>query len=848
VSLYSIVTGNDPRVFGAACGGGRICITSGSNENLNILSNLLDNNINYQGGNVEYEFQSYCLLGATGTFFLQTIYNNNDDDGDGDDENNNIGNLLINSKNSKSLAGTFIEKFPSNMFLINATEKSKLLISSSFTSAHCTLLLDYSLLFLFSNTSSTSINIKFGQILIQNSSILSYNDNVTSPTLNCDTLHINPTSVILFPYNLEIIPTIEVVSYGKITQTSANPNGQLSINGNTNGNITLSFVNVENLYVSGDNIFIDNNGYIFPTNSSFVTCFDNNVPQNNFQCDNEVNMESIGFNNRIILVANKAIYIHSGASLTSSTMFICSPILDVQFNSTLSTNGRGCKPNTGIGAGAKSTISGGGGGGSSEAGGNGGSSENGVPTDGGRAYMTSTYWSTGSGGGSSAIDIVDLEGSGGGTIFINIANYMILDGTITSTGNIGTESKTENEGGGGGGGGGLIVLSTQKLSGSGLISVAGGDGNSGTFAGGGGGAGLLEIIDKNSVIDETSKIAHFSYSGQIDSNGGDKGKQTSLSQSSIAPTSGNKSEILLPVCGAGYGNHWEDCDEGSSNICNLQICSLCPCKLNQSCDVGFGSSADVECKSLTCQYNNGGNSDFCKSCDSPELHLINNQIYKDNNIEGLVCSEKNGGCNECPAQCVNITPCQTKNKCYSYIACFLKTYIIYVIPLLFLAVILVFIFLFYRIKIYIWISNLKNKLFYGENKSIDTINYFERENNIGVKDDKKIELSVIKNPIYLQENINEVTSEEKIRQRKKLITESLFFKDRQLGMKLNEDDLPFHACRVYLMGANHPFSSRGGQWKLSRSRPICLRPMLLPDKYEDFANHINDIVSWDLHW
>lgn len=35
------------------------------------------------------------------------------------------------------------------------------------------------------------------------------------------------------------------------------------------------------------------------------------------------------------------------------------------------------------------------------------------------------------------------------------------------------------------------------------------------------------------------------------------------------------------------------------------------------------------------------------------------------------------------------------------------------------------------------------------------------------------------------------------------------FKDWRSALKLAEADMPFHACRIYLMGANHPNKSRG---------------------------------------
>ena len=68
----------------------------------------------------------------------------------------------------------------------------------------------------------------------------------------------------------------------------------------------------------------------------------------------------------------------------------------------------------------------------------------------------------------------------------------------------------------------------------------------------------------------------------------------------------------------------------------------------------------------------------------------------------------------------------------------------------------------------------------------------------------------------------------------------------QLQAKLIDSDMPYHCHRVYFYGHNHPFSGRGGPWKVDVVRPTSLRPMLDSQEYYNFAREINDRVRWPL--
>ena len=65
-------------------------------------------------------------------------------------------------------------------------------------------------------------------------------------------------------------------------------------------------------------------------------------------------------------------------------------------------------------------------------------------------------------------------------------------------------------------------------------------------------------------------------------------------------------------------------------------------------------------------------------------------------------------------------------------------------------------------------------------------------------------------------------------------------------MRLTDTDLTAHACRIYLNGTNHPYSSRGGQWCLGKEPPTTLRPTVDKEEYERFTAKINEIVRWPI--
>ena len=105
-------------------------------------------------------------------------------------------------------------------------------------------------------------------------------------------------------------------------------------------------------------------------------------------------------------------------------------------------------------------------------------------------------WTMGSGGGHQ-LYYGGEGGAGGGRIWLNTPNVLHLDGSVGANGAAGTEASL----GGGGGAGGAVRLDAGSITGSGVISVRGGDGGANHGGGGSGGrvavyhGGMSDLID-----------------------------------------------------------------------------------------------------------------------------------------------------------------------------------------------------------------------------------------------------------------------------------------------------------------------------------------------------------------
>ena len=151
-----------------------------------------------------------------------------------------------------------------------------------------------------------------------------------------------------------------------------------------------------------------------------------------------------------------------------------STIADARFEAgtAINANSLGYASGTGPGTGVASTTSGGGGAGH---GGSGGTATNGGA--GGIIYGVAAEPATfGSGG---AAGYLSRGGAGGGIIRLTVGGLLQLDGALTANGEPGLDN-----GRGGGGAGGSIYVTTDVLTGTGVVSANGG---ASTFGGGGGG-------------------------------------------------------------------------------------------------------------------------------------------------------------------------------------------------------------------------------------------------------------------------------------------------------------------------------------------------------------------------
>ena len=331
-----------------------------------------------------------------------------------------------------------------------------------------------------------------------------------------------------------------------------------------------------------------------PEDFQLSSCF-SNISVQNVTCgslyEGEAHLEDligiINSTNDVMLVARHSVTVQSDASVEASHIAFCSNEIYILDNANLSTYGRGCPANQGIGRGVapqnSNSLYGGGGGGFGGEGGDGGENN---PGGSSYALRRKTY-SAGSGGGAADDSVDGFHSSGGGFIFL--AGFSILDhnGNIISNGKGGTSNS-------GGGSGGMVYLYTEFLHGNGSISVEGGGG--GNSGGGGGGGGHIEI-------DSGGESAKYDFSGSIQALGG---SADSIQETYPYPYEGQAGYITWPHCPPGSGNDYS----------TYTICYACP--------VGYYSEGgDGEC--LVCSNKPGGSdytetgqasSDCAYECDS----------------------------------------------------------------------------------------------------------------------------------------------------------------------------------------------------------------------------------------
>jgi hypothetical protein len=454
----------------------------------------------------------------------------------------------------------------------------------------------------------------------------------------------------------------------------------------------------------------------------------------------------------------------------------------------MNTNGLGCNPTNGTGKGASGTflVSGGGGGGYAGVGGTGYN----LGGSGGSAYYSASFLSAGSGGGCSApsSQACNLGGFGGGIISIHSQIQVILNGNLSANGERGNYC-------GGGGSGGSIFLSTSSFKGNGFITAAGGVGGSCPTPGGGGGGGTIKIQN----ID--NDYAEFTFSGPILSGGGAPG-QSVVNMISYSPDASGKMqqqqeeeeeeeeryESQSMVSTTGYSSiklaDVVQAQGGAPGVINMPVCPA-----------GTGNNPSLGQICVECEvgyYSVGTSSGSCIRCNNAPTH----STYTDSGWKD----------SDCPFQC---NSGYSTDKCLNQLQIFI--YSTLTIPglagcLIGLFALILLPLLYYRNKKYSdWEKGRDTKTDFfkkvmfldvgdeGNNKTTTNTDSFMVENPLNASRKKYLE-------DYLENGVKHM-------QIRKLAVKR--GKELRREHRMVDQDMIFHACRINLLGQNHPSYTRG---------------------------------------
>ena len=525
---------------------------------------------------------------------------------------------------------------------------------------------------------------------------------------------------------------------------------------------------------------------IIKSYDSAKSCIQNTTRSGSMSCSNAANGYPWALiPNSIILVSNALIEVNSG-SLIGSFILACSKTVTISTNGLVNTTGLGCTKTN------PSCSSGGVGGGNCGSGGN----TKQCPESGtyGECKINSdVFWPAGS-SGTCPNNNGDLYG--GGIIIISGSKNLVLNGILESNG----QSQINGQECGGGAGGAVIVNTTSLIGNYGSILVNGGNITDNTGKSGAGGGGFVLIVNPSNTTTYNGKYNSSIY---IAANGG------IVTTDLTSPAQdGGDGALWLPICQSGYGN-----------VNNDGIYQFC-----QSCGMSsYSSIGSSPCQK--CSYENLGS--YKAVPYSP--------IY--------ACEIKYTNPPQC---CYTCSSGSVGSKCENQFLYFLQskggiTAIVLVSLSLVSSALYAFKYHFYDKKRK-WLKTKEedfiSKVLYGTaNFAVDLT--FEDENDTALR--KKL----IVNPLLFDQSPTEISSIEKPRYSPRLFLKgNLTHTDIRLAWRLHDHDLPFHACRVNLVGSNEILDRRGGQWRLPPNRPVCLRPMLRKGEYERFANSINKAIAW----
>lgn len=549
-----------------------------------------------------------------------------------------------------------------------------------------------------------------------------------------------------------------------------------------NGLVTISNISVVGSIIVADNITATESSSIVTVPSSHIflgsSIYDGcliNVPVENMTCNgnyhyNDTVFKNLIGNSTIILKARNEIIFEPASSILASAILLCAETILINNNSAILTDGGGCAPNVGIGAGekAQNNYEGSGGGAHS---GNGGYGSNNT-LSGGISYNSNNTMliSSGSGGGcviSTGNSCEEGISNGGGIISIQGQSSITLYGVVSAGGYSGHNTNS------GGGGGGSINITTTILHGNGLILANGGDGgkggNSAAAAGGGGGGGQISFY-------KNSNNGNFNFLGYLNVSGGNG---VTFPLSSFDSTKGESGVIIWPNCSKGKGNS------------KKQPYTICV-----PCAVGT--------------YKSTTSAGTCLPCNP-----------KPNKAHYIPCENVDAGCDSpiCPFQC---NPGYTTESCVNPFGLFIENVggvagfscIVSAIFLIIFGPII-----YYRYTAYLRLEKDLHNLSKAKLEFLPTYHeeiMLSSDNSTGLdmKSLRSISLNS-QNPIQPQINLentgkiqftdNVIYNKLKSKGSRKQIKEWILNEtNRELRTtyKLTERDLNYHAGRIYLLGTN----------------------------------------------
>ena len=676
-----------------------------------------------------------------------------------------------------------------------------------------------------------AVTIVVDSLVLQNSSLVM--TSVTVPVaVTAASLVADSTSFVYFSslIDMSIVGKENVTLTGTVkavAATTATTTQQTALNGSLTihaaGSVALGTILVNNLAVYSSIVYTSPNACVTANATALGHVCLPSIAYN-YQADEMCSSAFLSsssyksiFNNKVLIAAS-IVEIVTNSSIAGSLVIICSDSIAVSASSSVNSDGLGCTANSGLQGGNGLAPSygyhqqGGSGGASFGSGGNGSATTASSVLPGGNAYdIHNLVFYPGSGGG------VDLSCAysnhtsvGGGIVFLYADIILNITGQVSSNGKV-----TDKCGSGGAGGGSVIIYTNGLVGLNGKIIANGANGGiSGNStlpaAGGGGGGGIIVFMNTTH-----NDYQDYSFFGTIAANGGLAGYVKGISLK-YPPTDGLTGYIYWPTCSPGYGNDFEG-----------KVCAAC------------GQSLFSD------QYSSGE----CKHCSNKPYHSTYRSLSPGSATDS-----------NCPYYCKHgyaHEGCISPLEYFVYLCggpyalAFenLAIWLFLILPLIYFRL------LGKRLWLQEKVKQIRfTKLFdTGRSASRYSTNYFSERDNSAYTDSL---LPINSTASRLHSRVySNYSSSTHVKHPQRSISYVLnndvgiMFtpKELRLGCRLQEVDMPLHACRVFFLGVNNPFECYGGSWVLPPHRPLCLRPMINRIKYKKFAHEINAALSWSCY-